>query len=150
MINDKDLFNTLDQMFSDQHLKHSRSMLKKKGAESPKKDLEVALAVLLVDLASCDQVFNPKEYNVISLGLRRLFGCTKEQVTALVNQATQIISGLRGTQQFAEVLRDSLSAEDKQIILEIIDEIILADGKEDGFEIFLREKFKSVLGISNS
>jgi uncharacterized tellurite resistance protein B-like protein len=147
-MSNNDIFNTLDQIFSEKQLSHSRKQLKNKNTTgAPSKDLEVALAVLLVDLACCDQTFNPKEYAVISNGLRRLFGSNNEQVSLLVNQAKGILADLRGTQQFADKIKKELSHEDKLIVLEIINEVIAADGQEDGFEVYLREKFKTLLGV---
>ena len=150
MSNSTDLFNTLDQIFAEQHLSQTRRALSKKGSSAPTKDIEVALAVLLVDLASCDQTFNPAEYQIISKGLRRLFGASKEQVTALVNQANQIISSMRSTQTFLDSVKESLSREDKLIVMELIEEIIQADGKVDDFEIYLREKFRDALGLTQN
>jgi uncharacterized tellurite resistance protein B-like protein len=111
------------------------------------KDLEVALTVLLVDLASCDQNFDPQEYHIITNGLRRLFGTTKSEVTALVNQANVTLQQLRGVGRFATLLKDNLEHEQKQAIMEVIEEVISADNEEDGFETYLRNKLAGMLGM---
>lgn len=110
-------------------------------------ELQVALTVVLVDLASCDQNFEPREYQIISAGLKQMFGTSKEEVKALVNQATLVLSNLRGTNHFAKMLRDNLDEEQKIAVMEIIDTIIHVDGQEDGFETYLRNKFARLLGI---
>jgi uncharacterized tellurite resistance protein B-like protein len=112
-----------------------------------KKELELALAVLLVDLASCDQNFEQQEYQVISNGLKRMFGTGKSDVQALVNQANTVLKNLRGTSRFAEMLKDNLSHEERQHVMELINEVIDADGQEDGFETYLRHKFAKLLGF---
>ncbi|MCB0337825.1 MAG: TerB family tellurite resistance protein [Bdellovibrionales bacterium] len=135
---------TLEQIFSNhKHVVKNKDL--KAGIEL--RELELAFTVLLVDLASCDQNFDQDEYQVISKGLIRVFGTSKDQVTALVNQANLVISNMRGTNRFAEMLRDNLSTENKEKVLEIIDEIIQIDGVEDGFETYLRAKFVSLLGL---
>ena len=113
---------------------------KKKGKSGNQKDLELALAILLVELASCDQNFDMPEYHIISLGLYRLFGTGKDQVTALVNQAQGILANLRGTSKFANLLKDNLSEEQRKAIMEVIDDVITADGKVDGYETYFRHK----------
>ncbi len=119
----------------------------KKKRNVPTADLELAFTVLLVDMASCDQNFAPDEYLIIGGGLRRLFGTPKERVKALVNQANMVLANLRGTSRFAQLLRDNLDQEEKQAILETLDELIGSDGLEDGFEVYLRTKFADLLGM---
>lgn len=142
------LINTMESIFANtnQAIKSSiQSSPKLKKA--PKKDLELALAVLLVDLASCDQNFDPHEYHLISNGMRRMFGTTKDQVQALVNQANLVLKNLRGTARFGELLKNHLSEAERMAIMEIIDDIISSDKKEDGFEVYLRHKIADLLQV---
>ena len=113
-------------------------------------DLELALTVLLVDLASCDQNFEPQEYQVISNGLMRIFGTSKSNVQSLVNRAQSTLQNLRGVDRFGAMLRQNLTDEEKRATLEIIDEVIQSDGITDGFEVYLREKFCDLLGLSTT
>lgn len=142
-----DIFNSLESVFAkhDREIEQSRSQLTEK--KTSRKNIEIALTVLLVDLASCDQAFSPKEYQVISSALRRMFGISHDAVSALVNQANQIIAGLRGTSEFAETIRDEMTLEERKTIMKIIDEMIMADGKVDAFEEYLRQRFITLLQI---
>ena len=92
--------------------------------------LQLALTVMLVDLASIDQNFDVSEYNTISQGLHRVFGTTKQEVQSLVNQANLVLANLRGTSRFAELLKKEMDIGQRKAIMEIIDEVIGADGKE--------------------
>ena len=120
---------------------------KKQQRSVPLGELEVAFAVVLVDLASCDQQFAPREYLAISSGLRRLFGTPKERVQGLVNQANIILANLRGTSRYATLLKNNLDIEEKTAVMETIDDLIAADGVEEGFEVYLRTKFADLLGM---
>ena len=113
-------------------------------------DLELALTVILVDLASSDQKFEPQEYQIINAALYRLFGTPRDKVQKLVNQATLVLANLRGTTRYAELLRDHLDLEHKQLIIQMMDDLILADGEQDGFEIYLRHKFLDILGFEEA
>lgn len=145
--------NTIESIFSNNNklLDKQSTKLKKKGNKGPdRKELELALAVLLVDLAGCDQNFEPQEYNVIINGLRRIFGTSKAEVAALVQQANLVLANLRGTKKFGDLLSTNLGEEEKKAVMEIIEEVIQADGKEDGFETYLRHKLAGILGIKVS
>lgn len=143
------LRNTISGIFQNHQeaFKPKQPIRTKSGASLQKSELELALTVLLVDLASADQSFDPQEYHVITDGLRRVFGTTKSEVQALINQATTVLSNLRGVSRFATLLKDNLDHEQKQAIMEIIEQVIQADGVEDGFETYLRHKLAGMLGM---
>ena len=143
------LLNTVEKIFSNVESPQKNPQFKvHKTKAVPKQQLELALTVLLVDLAACDDKFQPEEYHLIANGLRRLFGTTRHQVQALVNQATQVLRNLRGTSNFAALLKENLSDEERLAIMEIIDELIHSDGVVDGFEVYLRHKLTDLLGIN--
>ena len=112
-----------------------------------KDELELAFTVVLVDIASSDEHFDPAEYEVISSGLRRLFGTTKEQVKILVNQSRQILDSLRGTARYTDQLRENLSEADRWAVFSIIEELVEADSKEDPFEVFMRSRIARALDL---
>lgn len=121
---------------------------KKKGPSGL--ELQESLAVILVDVAMCDQEFSPTEYHQISDGMHRMFGTQKHEVQKLIHQAKLILANMRGCSRQAEIIKNALPESDRAVILEIIDNIIAADGKEDGYEIYLRQKYANLLGIQIS
>ncbi len=143
------LHSTVQDIFLNNDRLLEKQMPNRRGGKSalPKKDLEVALSVLLVELAGCDQNFDIQEYNIIQNGLRRVFGTSKAEVTALINQANQTLKNLRGTSRFAGMLKENLDPAQRQVIMEVIEDVISADGVEDGFETYLRHKFADLLGV---
>lgn len=122
--------------------------IKPQNKNARKAELELALTVLLVDLAWSDQDFDHREYQVIVEGLHKMFGTNSIQVKSLVNQAILILKDLRGTNHYGSLLRNKLKEKQRLAIMEIVDEVIAADGKEDGFEIYIRKKISDVLGIN--
>ena len=141
------LGDALEQIMAQNERVLAESKALKAKRNIPGQDLEIALTVLLVDLATCDENFDQNEYQVISKGLSQMFGTSKKEVQALVNQAKLTISNLRGVNHFASLLKESLSEEDKKIVLSLIDEMIDADHQEDGFETYLRAKFVDLIGL---
>jgi|GEM_PF-1299625 len=148
-----DINNVLGQAINDIFVQHDRFLSqeivaskKKRGIE--KKQLELALAVILVDMASCDQAFDSREFQVISRGLRRVFGTQKSDVMELTQKAQAVIANLRGTANFAQLLRENVTVQEREVISQVIEEVIAADGVEDGFEAYLRSKYHEILGIT--
>lgn len=143
------LHNTVQNIFhnNDRILQSQMPSRKNRQSRISKRELELALSVLLVDLAGCDQTFDVQEYNLIQTGMRRVFGTTKTEVTALINQANQTLKNLRGTSRFAAMLKENLEPQERKIIMEVIEDVISADGTEDGFETYLRHKFADLLGV---
>lgn len=147
--NSKEIVETLDKIFEKNQkvLDNTKCFNKRKVS---KIDLEIALTVLLVDLASCDQNFDQQEYIIISKALKEMFGTSKSEVSNLVNQAELVLKNYRGSTSFIETLRDNLDNEEKALVVNIIDDIIAADGVEDGFETYLRAKFTDMLGVEKA
>ncbi len=123
---------------------------RKRKRFSPKvlqRDLELAVTVLLVDLASADQEFDQQEYQVIMHGMMRMFGTSKHEVSALINQAQTVLRNLRGVSRFGNLLKENLSLEERKVVMEIIEDVIHADGVEDDYEVYLRHKLRGLLGL---
>jgi uncharacterized tellurite resistance protein B-like protein len=64
-----------------------------------------------------------------------------------VNQAVLALQNMRGSTSYIETLRENLDDAQRRAILEVIDDVIDADGVEDGFETYLRTKFADLLGL---
>lgn len=142
------LDQALEDLFQNNQKLTQKDKSKRSIPQSKKRELELALAVLLVDLASADQSFDMSEYNTIATGLQRVFSTSPKEISSLINQANLILKNLRGTSKFAQLLRESLSTEERQLVMDVIDEVISADGVEDGFETYLRHKFADLLQVT--
>lgn len=112
------------------------------------RELELAVVVILVDLATADAHFDSREFMTICVGMQRLFGLPKPEVMKLIGQANQVLASFRGIDQFAQLIRREIPLEKRQQILDVINEVIAADGREDDFEIYLRHKFIDLLGLN--
>lgn len=111
------------------------------------RDLARALTVLLVDLATCDQSFKQEEYHRIAACLQELFGSTRDEIKEYVNEAQTALANLRGTERQTALLKKHLTPEQKETVMAMIDEMISADGVENGFKSYRRNKFAEKLGL---
>lgn len=142
----RDIFKANDSIVA--KTMDSRGQKRKKGPSGV--ELQEALAVILVDVAMCDQEFSTTEFHQISDGMHRIFGTQKNDVQRLVHQAKLILANMRGCSRQADLIKASLPESERVVILEIVDNIIAADGKEDGYEIYLRQKYANLLGVQIS
>jgi uncharacterized tellurite resistance protein B-like protein len=125
----------------------NRAAQRKRMAVTPHQ-LELALAVLLVELASSDEGFEQKEYQIIIRALNQIFGTSRDRAQRHINEAVTILKNLRGTSEYAIRLREHLPKEELLGIARCIDDVMDADGVQDGFELYHRRRFRELLGIA--
>ena len=122
--------------------------LKPKGPLRGKDEIALAAAVVLIEIASSDHVVDKFERTVIINGLKSLFRVSDENANGLMNRAKAQLSSMRGSSSAAEVLRDSLDMASKRAIAQVIDNLIRCNGVVDGIEVYLRKRFRDILGLS--
>ena len=109
--------------------------------------IELAVAVLLVDLAMIDQEFDSREYKYISATFKELYGLQDEDIANLIKQSKNYLAQMRGTSTFASYLKDNVPEEQRVQIGKAISGIIKVDGVEDGFEIYFKNKISALLEV---
>lgn len=145
--NQSAIFNAFNQIFEQNRQLLKQSSHKPNLNKVPNRDIELAVIVILVDLASSDSNFDSREFMTICIGMQRLFGISQSDVTKLISQANQILAGMRGVDKFATLLKETLDEEKREQVLEVIKNVIAADGKVDDMEVYLQHKFQSLLGL---
>jgi hypothetical protein len=58
------------------------------------------------------------------------------------------LSSMRSSSAQAEALRDALDPASKRAIAQVIDNLIRCNGVVDSVEIYLRKRFREILGIT--
>jgi uncharacterized tellurite resistance protein B-like protein len=122
--------------------------LKPQGPLRSKDEIALAAAVVLIEIASSDHVVDKFERTVIINGLKSLFRVSDESANGLMNRAKAQLASMRGSSSAAEILRDSLDMASKRSVAQVIDNLIRCNGVVDGIEVYLRKRFRDILGIS--
>ncbi len=122
--------------------------LKQKGPIRGKDDIALAAAIVLIEIASSDHVVDKFERTIIINGLKSLFRVSDETANGLMNRAKAQLASMRGSSSAAEILRDSLDLPTKRAIAQVIDNLIRCNGVVDGIEVYLRKRFRDILGLS--
>lgn len=121
--------------------------LRKQGTVKSKQDLTLATAIVLLEIASSDNSVDKFEQSVIHHGLKALFKISDETAANVIVMAKAQLTNMRSSSTEASMLRDVLDPVSKRTMASIIDNLIKCNGVVDGMEIYLRRRFRDLLGI---
>ena len=95
--------------------------------------LELAFAALLVEAARIDEDYADKERAIIDRALKKRFGLSDADCSALRARAEAAQAGATDIQRFTKVAKAMTRAEKVELIEELW-EIVLSDGSRDPYE----------------
>ena len=110
--------------------------------------LRMATAVLMVDVARADYVFEENEFDSVLRLLEAHFDLAPEHAAELVNLATEKADDLVSVHEFTDILHRHLSEDEKARIVGMLWRIAYADGRLDKFEDSLILKISDLLYVS--
>lgn len=120
------------------------------GEISQEHDIQVATCALLVELARIDEKFTPEEMNTILSILKDKYGLAGEHADALIAEAEKELDNSVDLWQFANLINQNYSNEEKIEIIETLWQIVYVDGKMDDHEHYLMGKLKNLLRLSHN
>ena len=123
-------------------------------AETSAADREAAIrkatAVLMLDVARADYVFEESEFERVLELVESHFGLSPEETVQLVNDAGDEAEDLTSVHQFTELLHKHLDDSDKARIVALLWQIAYADGRLDKYEDSLVLKISDLLYVSRA
>ena len=117
-------------------------------AENREEALRLATAVLMIDVARADDVFEGSEFDRVLQLVEKNFKLTPEQAAALVNKADEKADDLVSAFEFTKILHEHLAQEEKARIVGMLWQIAYADGRLDKYEDSLVRKISDLLYVS--
>ena len=124
------------------------------AAETSAADREAAIrkatAVLMLDVARADYVFEESEFDRVLELVEHHFGLSPEEAARLVNDAGEEAEDLTSVHQFTELLHKHLDESDKARIVSLLWQIAYADGRLDKYEDSLVLKISDLLYVSRA
>jgi uncharacterized tellurite resistance protein B-like protein len=112
-------------------------------------DVLVATCALLVEIARIDNTFTQEEMTTILSILKEKYGLSKQNADALIAEAEKQLEESVDLWQFARLINENYSNEEKMEIIETLWRIVYVDGKMDQYEHYLMNKMKNLLRISH-
>jgi uncharacterized tellurite resistance protein B-like protein len=113
-------------------------------------DIYVATCALLVEIARIDGTFSQEEMETVISILKEKYGLSRENIDALITEAEKQLEESVDLWQFARLINENYSNEEKTEILETLWRIVYVDGKMDQYEHYLMNKLKNLLRVSHN
>ena len=120
-----------------------------KADQKTEHDIHVATCALLVEIASIDKEFTQAEMETLLSILKEKYGLSKEYADALIVEAKKELSESVDLWQFAKLINENYSNEEKIEIIETLWRVVYVDGKMDKHERYLMNILKNILRISH-
>ena len=110
--------------------------------------LRLATAVLMIDVARADHVFEDVEFDRVLKLVAEHFNLTAEQAAELVSTADDQAEDLVSLHEFTQLLHENLEEAEKAKIVGLLWQIAYADGRLDKYEDSLVLKISDLLFVS--
>ncbi len=107
-----------------------------------------ATAVLMIDVARADSVFDPTEFDSVLDRIAAHFGLTGQEAAELINSADEEAERLTSLHDFTQLLHANLDESEKSRIIGLLWEVAYADGRLDKYEDSLVLKISDLLHVS--
>jgi uncharacterized tellurite resistance protein B-like protein len=112
-------------------------------------DIRVATCALFVEIALIDEKFTDAEMKIILSILKEKYGLSKDHADALIAEAEKQLDESVDLWQFAKLINENYSNEEKIEIIETLWRIVYIDGKMDRYEHYLMNKLQNLLRLSH-
>ena len=112
-------------------------------------DVRVAACALFVEMARIDEKFTEAEMDTILTIVQERYGLSREHADALVAEADKELDESVDLWQFARLINENYSTDEKIEIIELLWQMVFVDGKMDRYEHYLMNKLKNLLRLSH-
>jgi uncharacterized tellurite resistance protein B-like protein len=111
--------------------------------------LQLATAVLLVEVMRCDSNLAPAERAATERALRSTFALSDAELAHLMAQAEQTAQGSNDYFHFTSAMNDQFTQAQKIQVIELMWQVAYADGKLDENEQHLISKIAGLLHVTH-
>ena len=113
-------------------------------------DVRVATCALFVEISRIDGTFTQEEMETLLSILKQKYGLSQDHADALIAVAEKELKESVDLWQFARLINQNYSNEEKIEIIETLWRIVYVDGKMDQYEHYLMNKLKNLLRLSHN
>ncbi len=117
--------------------------------ENREHDIRVATCALLVEIGRIDETFTDAELETVLGILEDKYDLSKEHADALMAEAEVALRNSLDLWQFAKLINENYTNEEKIAIVETLWQVVYVDGKMNQYEHFLMNKLKNLLRLSH-
>jgi uncharacterized tellurite resistance protein B-like protein len=117
--------------------------------EPTQHDVRVATCALLVEIARIDEKFSRAEMQTVLSILKDRYSLSREHAEALIQEAEKELENSVDLWQFARMINENYTNDEKLEIVDLLWRIVYVDGKMDDYEHYLMNKLKNLLRLSH-
>jgi len=109
--------------------------------------VELAAAVLMVEISMADSVLQQEERSVIENALKNSFNLTEEHARTLIDLAEKEVDHAVSLYEFTSLLNGTLTNEERAGIVELLWQVAYADAVLDKYEEYYVRKIADLLYV---
>jgi uncharacterized tellurite resistance protein B-like protein len=118
------------------------------SGRDPEHDIRIATCALFLEMARIDEKFTKEEMETVLSIMQEKYGLSREHADTLVAEADQELEDSVDLWQFARLINENYSIDEKMEIIETLWRMVYVDGKMDEYEHYLMNKLKNLLRLS--
>ena len=138
------MINSLKRIFSPPASGDTEDM-----GRDPEHDIRIATCALFLEMARIDEKFTPEEMETVLSIMQEKYGLSREHADALVAEADKELADSVDLWQFARLINENYSIDEKMEVIETLWRMVYVDGKMDEYEHYLMNKLKNLLRLSH-
>ncbi len=138
------MFKTLKELFEKQLLKGNDTHA---NANIP--SLELAAAVLMLEISLADSTIQDVELNIIENAMQKIFHLSKDETQSIITLAEKEVDHATSLYDFTSLINQNLSKNDKVKIIELLWKVAFADAVLDKYEEYFVRKISDLLHVSH-
>jgi len=139
------MLTTLKKFFAD-----NISVNENASADDISRNLQIATCVLLLEMANSDDQFTDDEKARITMILKGRFGLDDNRVSDLLELTRRQIDKSLDLHAFAKLINQNYDESQKIAVIEMIWEVIYADGQLSAYEDYLVHKYHKMLDLTHA
>jgi len=112
-------------------------------------DIRIATCALLLEMSNIDGEFSALERESITSILKRNFDLSDEHATAILEASNEELKGSIDIWQFTNCINQNYSIEEKIRVVEMVWDVVYADGRLDKHEDYLVHKLATLLRLTH-
>jgi len=120
------------------------------GGDSPAHTLELAAAVLMLEIGLADSDIQDEELEIIRGKLQTSFHLGEEESEELVSLAIKEVDHAISLHDFTQIILKSMSVEERSRIIELLWQVAFADAVLDKYEEYYIRKIADLLYVPHS
>lgn len=141
------LMEAIQDFFDERLMPSVEPTTETKRARVTDRQLQLATAVLLLEVARCDFDLRADEFNAVSTGVREVLGLTEDEAIAVVRFAEEEVRQSKRLHQFTDLIDENYTGEQKKLVVQYLWQVAFADAQLLASEEYIVRKIADLIHV---